>query len=387
MISPFAMKRNWIAVVVIFCSLASVRAQPATNERFIFPLQDKHVHASSIIECPNGDLLACWYHGSGERTANDVMIQGARLRKGETKWGPVFIMADSPEHPDCNPVLFIDRKDRLFLFWVLVQANRWEASILKYRISTEYQNDGPPVWSWQDIIALKVGEEFYEATRQGFQELEPRDYVWAEYAPPYDRMIIAAAKDPIKRETGWMTRIHPTVLPTGRILLPLYSDGFCFSLVAISDDGGDTWRPSLPMVGRGNSQPSIVRKQDGTLVAFMRDDGDPPGRIMTSTSKDEGYTWTPATDGDLPNPGASVECLSLPDGRWVLVYNDTSEGRHTLAIALSDDEGASWKWKRKLEFSPTSNESYSYPSLIRTRDGLLNLMRENPSPTPPPATP
>ena len=46
----------------------------------IFPLQSKHVHGSSIVECPNGDLLACWFHGSGERSANDVQVQGARKR-------------------------------------------------------------------------------------------------------------------------------------------------------------------------------------------------------------------------------------------------------------------------------------------------------------------
>ena len=47
----------------------------------IFPFQNQHVHGSSIIEAPNGDLLACWFYGSGERTANDVIIQGSRLKK------------------------------------------------------------------------------------------------------------------------------------------------------------------------------------------------------------------------------------------------------------------------------------------------------------------
>jgi hypothetical protein len=39
----------------------------------------------SIIECPNGDLLACWFHGSGERTADDVVIQDAWLQKVSKK--------------------------------------------------------------------------------------------------------------------------------------------------------------------------------------------------------------------------------------------------------------------------------------------------------------
>src|SRR5690606_6687704 len=80
----------------------------------IFPPQEKHVHSSSIVECPNGDLLATWFYGSGERSANDVRIQGARLKKGASEWSPVFDMADTPDLPDCNPVLFIDAEEKLW---------------------------------------------------------------------------------------------------------------------------------------------------------------------------------------------------------------------------------------------------------------------------------
>ncbi len=42
------------------------------------------MHSSSIIELPNGDMMACWFEGSGERNANDVQVKGARLKKGKT---------------------------------------------------------------------------------------------------------------------------------------------------------------------------------------------------------------------------------------------------------------------------------------------------------------
>ena len=32
----------------------------------IFPLVSQHVHGSTIVELPNGDLLAAWFQGSGE---------------------------------------------------------------------------------------------------------------------------------------------------------------------------------------------------------------------------------------------------------------------------------------------------------------------------------
>ena len=104
----------------------------------IFPVQEKHVHGSSVVETPDGDLIAAWFYGSGERSANDVLIQGARLRKGDTSWSEVFTMADTPGFPDCNPVLFVDSQERLWLFWIAVLANGWQNSLLKYRRASNF---------------------------------------------------------------------------------------------------------------------------------------------------------------------------------------------------------------------------------------------------------
>ncbi|MDP4284150.1 MAG: exo-alpha-sialidase [Bacteroidota bacterium] len=345
--------------------------KPYFQSESIFPLQDKHVHSSSIVELPNGDLLSCWFQGSGERSANDVMIKGARLRKGQSQWSEPFIMADTPDYPDCNPTIFIDGKGRLHLIWIVVVANQWENSILKTRISSDYLNDGPPKWEWQDIILLKPGQEFANTLKEKFKEAKDPGLAWGTYAPLYEKMLSDAAKDPEKRETGWMTRIQPLTLPGGRILLPLYSDGFNLSLVAISDDNGDTWESSLPIVGRGNVQPAIIRKNDGTLVAYMRDNGDSPGRIMTSYSKDNGNTWSGAEKTDIPNPGSSVNIIRLKDGNWSMVYNDLENGRYRLAVSLSDDEGASWKWTKYLENNKEGG--FAYPTVIQTKDGLIHV--------------
>jgi hypothetical protein len=42
-------------------------------------------------------------------------------------------MADTPDYPDCNPVLFIDARRRLWLVWITILNHRWEGSLLKYR--------------------------------------------------------------------------------------------------------------------------------------------------------------------------------------------------------------------------------------------------------------
>jgi len=347
------------------------------KSRLIFPPQSKHVHSSSIVECPNGDLLTVWFHGSGERTANDVVIQGSRLTKGAEAWGDVFVAADTPGLPDCNPVVFLDGRQRLWLAWVAVRVNRWEQSLLKYRISTDYEGSGPPRWQWQEVILLQPGDDFPEQLRKGFKQSGYEQRMWAEYAKPYDELLVEAAADPAKRDIGWMTRAKPLRIAegphAGRLLLPLYSDGFNISLIAISDDDGDNWRPSKPLVGLGNNQPALARRQDGTIVAFMRDDGELPGRVLVRESKDDGETWSVARDTDLPNPGSSLALVKLSDGRWLMVLNDTQEGRHQLAAIASADEGRTWAEKKYLDKSPAGQSEFSYPTAIQARNGRVHV--------------
>jgi predicted neuraminidase len=145
--------------------------------------------------------------------------------------------------------------------------------------------------------------------------------------------------------------------------------------VAISDDEGKTWNASEPIVGYGNIQPSIVRRKDGVLVAYMRDNGPPPTRVHMSTSRDEGMTWTPAEDTSIPNPGTSLEAISLKHGTWIMVYNDLEAGRYSLAVSLYDDEGASWKWTRHLQrdSQPVKPGSFHYPSVMEAKDGSIHV--------------
>jgi predicted neuraminidase len=355
------MKKLLLFLICPFCALCQVTME---EQALIFPLQNLHVHGSSIVELPNGDLLAAWFQGSGERTADDVKIMGAR-RKGKA-WSAPFVLADTPGLPDCNPVLFYNHQNQLHLVWIAVQANRWEQSVLRILKSKTSEPD----WAWQDNIFLKPGLEFVSEMEQKFKSLPPLHHGWAEYAPKYDELLLAAAKDPAKRSFGWMTRIKPLLLPDNKLLLPLYSDGFNLSLMAISEDDGTTWKPGLPLVGRGPIQPALVQKRDGSIVAFLRDSGDAPNRVHRSESHDQGLSWSASQKTALPS-AASVEATKLPDGRWVMVLNDTEGSRYRLSLYLSTDEGATWKKERVIE--ENQRGSFSYPALIVGKDGHLHL--------------
>src|SRR6185436_15517864 len=106
--------------------------------------------------------------------------------------------------------------------------------------------------------------------------------------------------DKLYQRLGWQPRCKPTVLPSGRILFPLYTDTFSISIMAISDDGGRTWFASKPLIGLGNIQPAVLRRDDGTLLAYMRENG-PRRKIRVCESKDDGVTLGPVYDSELPN--------------------------------------------------------------------------------------
>jgi len=127
------------------------------------------------------------------------------------------------------------------------------------------------------------------------------------------------------------------------------------------------------MVGLGNIQPTLARRKDGAIVAFMRDGGEAPGRVMVSESKDDGETWTVARDTELPNPSSSLAVINLADGRWLMVLNDTEDGRHQLAVVVSEDEGRTWKGKKYLDKSPPREGSYAYPTAIQAGNGRVHV--------------
>jgi predicted neuraminidase len=359
---------------------AADSAGPFHEAELIFPLEEWHNHASSVVVTPSGDVLVCWFHGSGERTADDVKVEGARRRRGAREWSERFVMADTPGYPDTNCTMFVDPEGRLWLMWPTILANEWHTALMKYRVSRDYEADGPPRWATSEVLHVTPGPGF-EASLEAhvgqlserLGEVEAMGYS-RERAEGYLELLRERGGDKLYRRLGWMTRAHPFVLDGRRLIVPLYSDGFDFSLMAITDDWGASWRTSNALCGLGNVQPSIVRRQDGSLYTLMRDNGPPPKRLLQSESFDGGETWGPVTDSELPNPGSGAEIIGLQSGRWLLINNDTERGRHSLVVQLSDDEGKTWKWHRHLEQDTAGPEAgaYHYPSVVQAGDGTLH---------------
>lgn len=349
----------------------AIADEPFFSSELIFPLHPQHNHAPGIVELTDGELLVSWYRGSGERKADDVAVYGARKKPNQKVWTEAFLMVDTPGFPDGNTCMWLDPKGQLHLFWPLVLANTWESCITQQLVSESPVGSGSPAWSQRASLWLKPDDFSSTVTPMldAFVETIPKPI--PEKLNQEITEVRSRLADKLFQRLGWQPRCKPTQLPSGRILLPLYSDTYSFSLMAISDDGGNSWRASKPLIGFGNIQPSVLRRNNGTLVAYMRENGFTQ-KIRACESNDDGESWGPVASIDLPNPGSGLDAVRLQNGHWVLIHNDTTQGRKRLAVSLSEDEGRSWPIACHLEDQPSG--SYHYPAIIQSRDGHLHAV-------------
>jgi predicted neuraminidase len=279
-------------------------------------------HASTIVEAEPGRFLAAWFGGAREG-ADDVAIWLARF---DGRWSQPEKVADEPGKPCWNPVLFRERATGEIQLYYKAGPN-------------------PDTWSGFLRTSTDRGRTFGES-----------------------HILPAGLLGPIKNK--------PVQLDDGTILAPSSVESYrawaCW--VERSSDGGHTWTKHGPIFhpqhAEGIIQPAILRRADGSLFMLMRSTRR-IGQICRSISHDGGLTWSPAEPmASLPNPNSGIDAVTLADGRHVLVYNPTHLGRTPLVLAISSDEGDTWKTAQVLE---DAAGEYSYPAVIQAGDGTVHV--------------
>ncbi|MEW6201534.1 MAG: sialidase family protein [bacterium] len=279
-------------------------------------------HSATLVELPGGDILAAWYGGTAEK-AKDVAIYAARLKKGETKWSKPWIIHDTPDKSEGNPVLWLAPDKTLWLFFTTIMMEHWDDARMFYRKSYD---EGK---TWTEQVTLI-------------------------------------------EDLGWMPRFKPLLLTNGDILLPIYDEMLYRSHFYISTDGGKKWKKSVQIITPGGAiQPSVVQLSDGSLLTVMRS-GSKNGLAWWATSKDNGRHWSKPFTNILKNPGSGSDMVKLANGHLAIVFNDSPERRNPISAAISTDEGKTWNYKRVIEKDDFGE--YSYPSVIATSDGLIHAV-------------
>ena len=100
----------------------------------------------------------------------------------------------------------------------------------------------------------------------------------------------------------------------------------------------------------GLHEPTLTCLENGTLVCVLRsDEGEDPRNLFTSTSKDDGFTWS--KPNALNSFGVEPELLALKNGVTVVSY-----GRPGVELRFSYD-GNGEKWTEPYVVHPGDKES------------------------------
>ena len=162
----------------------------------------------------------------------------------------------------------------------------------------------------------------------------------------------------------------PIELSGGELLCPSSTEDHGWRVhFEATHDQGNTWTSTAPLndpMKIGAIQPSLLWLTDSRMRAIGRTQ---QGRLFAIDSPDLGETWGAMRLLDVPNPNAGTDAINLKDGRFLLVYNNSTTHRTPLTVAISHD-AEDWRPELTLEDQPGE---YSYPTAIQTRDGLVHI--------------
>jgi hypothetical protein len=148
----------------------------------------------------------------------------------------------------------------------------------------------------------------------------------------------------------------------------------------LSDDLGATWRRArttltAPANSRaGFQEPAVVELIDGRLLMLIRTD---LGSLYRSISTDGGETWGPAEPTVLKAPLSPCSIKRVPGtGDLMVIWNDHRDvpaalknKRTPFSVAISSDEGKTWRASKTLESDP--NGYYCYTAILFLGDRVL----------------
>src|SRR5690606_35819577 len=145
-------------------------------------------------------------------------------------------------------------------------------------------------------------------------------------------------------------------LESGRLIMPVYNGGR--AMTYHSDNNGRDWvRGGIVDNPHGvvNQEPGVVELKDGRLMMIMRTE---VASQYVAYSSDGGESWTASGPSNIISASQSpASVVTIPSsGDLMLVWNHNTSSdpiqksnRTPLNVAISDDNGQSWKNIKTLE--------------------------------------
>lgn len=126
--------------------------------------------------------------------------------------------------------------------------------------------------------------------------------------------------------------------------------------------------------GRLGIQPMIVVTSPLEAVALLRNFSKASGNLVASWTKDGGKSWSKQEFLDIPNPDSPVAALRLSNEKILMAFNDSTDRRNNLKLAVSEDDGHTWTRIFTLEdHGEEPGTDTRYPMMQYLPDGQIVL--------------
>lgn len=323
-------------------------------------------HAAFLARAHDG-LFCLWFGGSLEGKA-DISVWRSHL--GADGWSEPVALSDDPLHSEQNPVQFDAPDGRRLIIHTAQDGGNQDTCAVRMRVEGEDPRD----------IALPRGT-----------------FVRAPVCLREDGAFMLPVFRCVPRPGARWTGSHDT------------------AAVALSGDGGETWRMVDIPGSIGCVHTTVVPLGGARYAAFFR--RRQADAVYRAESADGGETWQAPVPTDVPNNNSSISVIRLSGGQIAMACNPVNAAMHPdarraslydelgadddrpnatggcapiwgvprapMAVCVSDDEGRTFRRRLIVENGPGTcltnnsldgkNQELSYPSIVEGPDGSLDL--------------
>ena len=291
-------------------------------------------HNSAIQVLANGDVVAAYYNTPNKEDDPDQTVMVMRRRAGAEDW-------DMPEPwPD-----FADAACAAPVFW----------------------NDHGHLWLFFGF------PRFIGAPPFAFTTSNDNGATWAPIEFPHSHRADRTLRLRSPSTPSCARRMEPSTFP------PIRRDAMRMATALSLRCGprattAETWYDTGGRTAGRHT--TIVMAQNGeTILGFGGKNSDIDGRMPLATSSDGGKTWVKSKTPSIPlDSGERPSVIRLASGRLFFVadfnpHHEKHLHKDGAYVALSDDDGKTWKQKRL----PADILTVGYVTATQGPDGVIHI--------------